>query len=109
MDLNLYCLLFTYGFVAAKQLMGLKKHITIKDFDKEKAIQGITNELGLLLFLFLIYLMPKYIDINLMGLDLSEIVTVVLVYPLVNAIVEAYNKAMELRNIDISEINKGVE
>ena len=107
MDLNLYCLLFTYGFVAAKHLMGLKKHITIKDFDKAKAIQGITNELGLLLFLFLIYLMPKYIDISLMGLDLNEIVTVVLVYPLVNSIVEAYNKAMELRNIDISEIDKG--
>lgn len=106
MDLNLYTLLFTYGFVAAKQLMGLKKHITIKDFDKEKAIQGITNELGLVLFLFLIYLMPMYIDITLIGLDLAEIITVVLVYPLIKAIVDAYNKAMELRDIDISEINQ---
>lgn len=105
MDLNLYCLLFTYGFIIAKQLMGLKKHISIKDFDKQKFIQGITNELGIVLFLWLIYLMPMYIDITLMGLDLQEIVTVVLTYPLVNSIIDAYKKAIELRNINVSEID----
>lgn len=106
MNLNLYALLFTYGFTFAKQLMGMQKHIVFKDFDKSKAIQGITNELGLVLFLYLIYLMPNYIDITLLGLELTEIVTVVLTYPLVNSIVEAYKKAMELRNIDLNEINK---
>lgn len=107
MEFNLYALLFTYGFMLAYQLMGIQKHIVIKDFDKNKAIKGIVNELGLVWFLYLIYLMPNYIDITLLGLELSEIVTVVLTYPLVNSIVDAYKKAMELRNIDLSEINKG--
>lgn len=106
MELNLYALLFTYGFMLAYQLMGIQKHIVIKDFDKSKAIKGIMNELGLVLFLYLIYLMPNYIDITLLGLELSEIVTVVLTYPLVNSIIDAYKKAMELRKIDLSEINK---
>lgn len=107
MELNLYALLFTYGFMLAYQLMGMQKHIVFKDFDKNKAIQGITNELGLVWFLYLIYLMPNYINVNLVGLDLTEIVTIILIYPLVNSIVAAYKKAMELRNIDLSEINKG--
>lgn len=107
MELNLYALLFTYGFMLAYQLMGIQKHIVIKDFDKSKAFKGIINELGLVWFLYLIYLMPNYIDITLLGLELSEIVTVVLTYPLVSAIADAYKKAMELRNIDLSEIDKG--
>lgn len=106
MRTNLYFLLFTYGFIIAKQLMGLKKHISLKDFSRDKAIQGLTNELGLILFLLLIYLMPMFIDITLFNLSLDEIVNIVLVVPLVNTITEAYRKAMELRNIDVSEIDE---
>lgn len=107
MNLNLYALLFTYGFTFASQLMGMQKHFVFKDFDKNKALLGLVNELGLVGFLYLVYLMPNYIDITLLGFELSEIITVVLTYPLVNSIIEAYHKAMDLRNIDLSEIDKG--
>lgn len=103
---SFWFLLFTYGFMFCTQLMGMTKHIALKDFDKNKAIVGLTNELGLVAFLLLIAVMPRFIDVQLLDVDLSTIVNVVLILPLGHSIICAYNKAMELRNIDVSGLDQ---
>lgn len=101
---GLFILLFTYAFMLARQLMSWQKHFTMKDFDWNKALIGIVNELGLVGFLGLVFLMPQYVNVELSGVDLSEVVNVALVLPLGNEIIKSFNKAKELRHIDVSEI-----
>lgn len=102
---ELFVILFTYGFMLTKTLMSFQKHINLGDFDKTKAIVGVVNELGFVLFLYLIYLMPQYIDVSFVGFDLQSMVQVALFVPLGLAIKDAYTKVMELRNIDVSELD----
>lgn len=104
---GLAVLLFTYGFTISYHVMGSTKFYMIKKFKWRKALLGIYQELGYFLFLFLIFMLPVFIDLDTLGVDLSleKIVTVVLVFPLAAAIKNCYEKSIELKNIDISEID----
>lgn len=104
---GLAVLLFTYGFTISYHVMGSTKFYMIKKFKWRKALLGIYQELGYFLFLFLIFMLPVFIDLDTIGVDLSleKIVTVVLVFPLATAIKDCYEKSIELKNIDISNID----
>ena len=39
-------------------------------------------------------------------IDIELMISIVLVFPMMTALNEAYKKALELRNIDISELNR---
>lgn len=106
MKTGLFILLFTYGFLISYHIMGSTKFYLLKGFDWRKALLGIYQELGYFLFLFLLFMLPQYVDLEALGvdLDLGLIVNVVLVFPLVAAIKKAYDKAIELKNIDVSAI-----
>jgi hypothetical protein len=69
---------------------------------------GLYQELGYFLFLLLIFLIPQYIDLASLGIsiDINLMISIALVFPMMNALNEAYKKALELRNIDISELNR---
>lgn len=101
-----YFLLFTYGFIFVTHLMGWQKHYTLNDFSWSKALTGLVNEFGFVLFLLLVYLVPQYVDASLLGVDLNEIVDVVLILPLGQSILIAYSRAKELRDIDVNESDK---
>lgn len=106
---GLFILLFTYAFVIAKHLMGIQSHIIIQDFDKNKMLLGLTRELGFFMFLALITFLPTYVDIQIAGIDIDEVVQVVLIYPLITSVKSAYDKAKELRQIslDADETKEG--
>lgn len=107
MRTGLAVLLFTYGFTISYHVMGSTKFYMIKKFKWRKALLGIYQELGYFLFLFLIFMLPVFIDLDTLGVDLSleKIVTVVLVFPLAAAIKNCYEKSIELKNIDISNLD----
>lgn len=98
---GLFILLFTYAFVIAKHLMGIQSHVIIQDFDKSKMLLGLTRELGFFMFLAMIALMPVYIDVQIAGINIDEVVQVLLIYPLATSIKEAYEKAKELRQVSL--------
>ena len=106
-ETGLAILLFTYGFTISYHVMGSTKFYLIKEFDWKKALLGIYQEVGYFLFLLLLFLIPQYIDLDAIGIDidLQLMVEIVLVFPMVSALNNAYKKALELRNIDISELN----
>lgn len=106
-EFGLNVLLFTYGFTLTYHLMGATKHLVLKDFDVNKITLGLVNELGYVIFWLLIYLLPRYVDLQAIGftLDLDLITNAVLIAPLMLSIRRAYTKAAELKHIDISEIN----
>jgi hypothetical protein len=110
-EFGMYALLFTYGFILSYHLMGATKHFVLSDFNWNKVILGLVNEIGYVIFWLLIYILPNYIDLSLIGgdLDLSLIVNTILIIPLVQAIKKAYAKAIELKHIDISETSKAGE
>lgn len=59
------------------------------------------------MFLFLLFLIPQYIDISEIGvdLDIELLISIILVFPLVSSLNDAYKKALEIKNIDISALN----
>ena len=62
--------------------------------------------MGYCLFLFLIFMMPQYIDLEAIGIDvdLGATITAILILPLAGAIDKAYKKAAELKAIDVSKL-----
>lgn len=108
METGLFILLFTYGFSIAYHVMGSTKFYMIKEFDGKKALLGLYQELGYFLFLLLLFLVPQYVDLAELGIniDINLMVSIVLIFPMMSALNDAYKKALELRNIDISELNK---
>lgn len=108
MDTGLFLLLFTYGFSISYHVMGSTKFYMLKEFDWKKALLGIYQEIGYFLFLFLLFLIPQYINLAELGIDIDIelMISIVLVFPMMTALNEAYKKALELRNIDISELNR---
>ena len=107
MTMGLYILLFTYGFTIAYHVMGSTKFYILKKFVWKKALLGIYQELGYFLFLFLVFILPLFVDLDKIGinLQLDRIVTVVLVFPLVGAIKKCYEKSIEVKKIDVSELD----
>lgn len=107
MQTGLFILLFTYGFTISYHVMGSTKFYMIKEFDWKKALLGLYQEVGYFLFLFLLFLIPQYIDISEIGvdLDIELLISIVLVFPLVSSLNDAYKKALEIKNIDISALN----
>jgi len=67
--------------------------------------------MGYCLFLFLIFMMPQYIDLEEMGInvDLNATITAILILPLAGAIDKAYKKAAELKEIDVSKLETDAE
>ena len=108
MRTGLYILLFTYGFLISYHIMGSTKFYMNKEFNWKKALLGLYQELGYCLFLFLIFMMPSYIDLEEVGInvDLTATITAILILPLAGAIDKAYKKAAELKEIDISKLNE---
>jgi len=108
---GLFILLFTYGFTIAYHVMGSSKFYMLKKFKWRKALLGIYQELGYFLFLFLIFILPIFIDLDKVGinLQLDRIVTVVLVFPLVGAMKKCYEKSIEVKKIDVSELDGMVD
>ncbi len=107
MQTGLFILLFTYGFTIAYHVMGSTKFYMLKQFKWSKALLGIYQELGYFLFLFLLFILPLFVDLDTIGIDLQldKIITVVLVFPLVGAIKKCYEKSIEIKKINISEID----
>lgn len=107
MKTGLYILLFTYGFLVSYHIMGSTKFYINKEFNWKKALLGVYQEMGYCLFLFLIYMMPNYIDLDAIGInvDLTAVITAILMLPLAGAIDKAYKKAAELKEIDISKLS----
>lgn len=108
MNTGLFLLLFTYGFSISYHVMGSTKFYMLKEFDWKKALLGIYQEIGYFLFLFLLFLIPQYINLAELGIDIDIelMISIVLIFPMMTALNEAYKKALELRNIDISELNR---
>lgn len=108
MNTGLFMLLFTYGFSISYHVMGSTKFYMIREFDWKKALLGIYQEIGYFLFLFLLFLIPQYIDLAELGIniDIQLMISIALVFPMMTALNDAYKKALELRNIDISELNR---
>lgn len=106
-ETGLAILIFTYGFTISYHVMGSTKFYLIKEFDWKKALLGIYQEVGYFLFLLLLFLIPQYVNLADIGvdIDLQLMISIVLVFPMVSALNNAYKKALELRNIDISELN----
>ena len=111
MRTGLFILLFTYGFTIAYHVMGSTKFYMLKKFKWKKALLGIYQELGYFLFLFLIFILPVFVDLNMVGIDLQldKIITIVLVFPLVGAIKKCYEKSIEVKKIDVSELDGMIE
>ena len=107
MQAGLAILLFTYGFTIAYHVMGSTKFYILKKFQMKKALLGIYQELGYFLFLFLLFILPIYVDLETIGveLELDKIMTIVLVIPMVMGIKKCYEKAVEIKGIDVSEID----
>lgn len=107
MQAGLYILLFTYGFLISYHIMGSTKFYINREFNWQKALLGLYQEIGYCLFLFLIFMMPVYIDLEEIGIDvdLDATITAILILPLAGAIDKAYKKAAELKEIDISKLN----
>lgn len=111
MTTGLFILLFTYGFTIAYHVMGSTKFYMLKKFKWKKALLGVYQELGYFLFLFLIFILPIFVDLDKVGinLQLDRIVTVVLVFPLVGAVKKCYEKSIEVKKIDVSELDNLVD
>ena len=111
MRTGLFILLFTYGFTIAYHVMGSTKFYMLKKFKWKKALLGIYQELGYFLFLFLIFILPVFVDLSMVGVDLQldKIITIVLVFPLVGAIKKCYEKSIEVKKIDVSELDGMIE
>lgn len=107
METGLYILLFTYGFLISYHIMGSTKFYMNKEFNWKKALFGLYQEIGYCLFLYLVFMMPNFIDLEAIGIkvDLGATVTAILILPLAGAIDKAYKKAAELKEIDISKLN----
>lgn len=103
----LWILLFTYGLTLSYHVMGSTKFYMLKKFKWRNALLGVYQELGYFLFLFILFMIPLFIDLETLNVDLQldKIMTVVLVFPLVGAIKKCYEKAVEIKKIDISEID----
>jgi len=56
-------------------------------------------------------MMPQYIDLEEMGInvDLNATITAILILPLAGAIDKAYKKAAELKEIDVSKLETDAE
>ncbi len=106
MTTGLYILLFTYGFLISYHIMGSTKFYMNSEFNWKKALLGFYQEIGYCLFLFLIFIMPKYVDLEEIGIDidLGATITAILILPLAGAIDKAYKKAAELKAIDVSKL-----
>ena len=111
MRTGLFILLFTYGFTIDYHVMGSTKFYMLKKFKWKKALLGIYQELGYFLFLFLIFILPVFVDLSMVGVDLQldKIITIVLVFPLVGAIKKCYEKSIEVKKIDVSELDGMIE
>lgn len=107
----LWILLFTYGLTLSYHVMGSTKFYMLKKFKWRNALLGIYQELGYFLFLFILFMIPLFIDLENLNVDLQldKIMTIVLVFPLVGSIKKCYEKAIEVKKIDISEIDDMVE
>lgn len=98
-------LIFTYGFLISYHIMGSAKFFIVAEFDWRKALLGIFKEVGYCGFLFLIYLLPQYIDTSkLININLQEIINLVLFAPLIASIQKAYKKACELKDLDTASL-----
>ena len=106
MTTGLYILLFTYGFLISYHIMGSTKFYMNSEFNWKKALLGLYQEIGYCLFLFLIFMMPNYINLEEVGInvDLGATITAILILPLAGAIDKAYKKAAELKEIDVSKL-----
>ena len=111
MHAALWILLFTYGLTLSYHVMGSTKFYILKKFKWKNALLGVYQELGYFLFLFILFMIPLFIDLESLkvNLQLDDIVTVVLVFPLVGAIKKCYEKSVEVKKIDISEIDNLIE
>lgn len=111
MHAALFILLFTYGLTLSYHVMGSTKFYILKKFKWRNALLGVYQELGYFLFLFILFMIPLFIDLESLKVDLQldNIVTVVLVFPLVGAIKKCYEKSIEVKKIDISEIDNLTE
>lgn len=111
MHAALFILLFTYGLTLSYHVMGSTKFYILKKFKWKNALLGVYQELGYFLFLFILFMIPLFIDLESLkvNLQLDDIVTVVLVFPLVGAIKKCYEKSVEVKKIDISEIDNLIE
>ena len=102
---GMYVLIFTYGFLISYHIMGSVKFFIIAEFDWRKALLGIFKEVGYCGFLFLIYILPQYIDMSkLINIDLQEIINLVLFAPLISSIQKAYKQACELKGLDTASL-----
>ena len=104
----LWILLFTYGLTLSYHVMGSTKYYMLKKFKWRNTLLGIYQELGYFLFLFILFMIPIFIELESLNVDLEldRIVTIVLVFPLVGAIKKCYEKVVEIKKIDISEIDE---
>lgn len=111
MHAALWILLFTYGLTLSYHVMGSTKFYILKKFKWKNALLGVYQELGYFLFLFILFMIPLFIDLESLRVDLQldNIITVVLVFPLVGAIKKCYEKSVEVKKIDISEIDNLIE
>lgn len=111
MHAALFILLFTYGLTLSYHVMGSTKFYILKKFKWRNALLGVYQELGYFLFLFILFMIPIFIDLESLKVDLQldDIVTVVLIFPLVGAIKKCYEKSIEVKKIDISEIDNLIE
>jgi hypothetical protein len=106
-NLGFVLLLFTYGFTLAYHLMGATKHCALREFDWYQLFLGVIREFGFIVFWLLVSIMPNFVDLQTLGIDVDfgMIVSVVLVAPLMESIKKAYEKSQELRNIIIDDEN----
>ncbi len=107
----LWILLFTYGLTLSYHVMGSTKFYMLRKFKWRNALLGVYQDLGYFLVLFILFMLPLFIDLENLNVDLQldKIVTVVLVFPLVGAIKKCYEKSIEVKKIDISEIDSLIE
>ena len=75
----LWILLFTYGLTLSYHVMGSTKFYMLKKFKWRNALLGIYQELGYFLFLFILFMIPLFIDLENLNVDLQldKIVTVI--------------------------------
>lgn len=85
--------------------MGSAKFFIVAEFDWRKALLGVFKEIGYCGFLFLIYVLPQYVDTSkLININLQEIINLVLFAPLIASIQKAYKQACELKNLDTASL-----
>ena len=111
LKLGLSLLTLTYGFTLSYHLMGAAKYINIHEFNFKKFFLGILKETGFVIFWLLVCLMQRYLDLSSLGIDIdiTSIINIILIAPLVSSIKDAYNKAVELRNVKDKAQEKSAE